>query len=240
MSPYPPSPPPPLRPPLVPSCTYEIISGGGGDDSTIAEFGDPEPRFPLPPPPPPPPPAPSPPPPPWSPASVPAAFCHPGCPQSQGEATPLAEEWRSVGNVYGGDNGFYEFTCDAHDEQPMSADEETADAAWYVFEGAAGTHMPTYAPGWRTCGTEYSGWLSTEHPSVGDAPTSGTVCFDADSASYKDCYASEAVEVCACSYDEGATTTYLYRLPEPPRCYAGYCGTAVPLMRTPPPPPSPG
>ena len=72
------------------------------------------------------------------------------------------------------------------------------------------------------------------------ALSAGTVCFDAHAAAYKDCYISEAVEVCACSYDEGATTTYLYRLPEPPRCYAGYCGTAVPLMRTPPPPPSPG
>ena len=171
---------------------------------------------------------------------MPAALCHAGCPQLLDEATTLAEAYRSVDNVYGGSGGFYEFTCDASDGQPMQGAETAAEAEWYVFDGDAGSHMPTAAPGGRTCGTQYSGWLSTPHPGLGDAPSAGTVCFDADAAAYKDCYISEAVEVCACSYDEGATTTYLYRLPEPPRCYAGYCGTAVPLMRTPPPPPSPG
>ena len=99
--------------------------------------------------------------------------------------------------------------------------------------------MPSYAPGSQTCGTRYTGWMSTPHPQVGDPPTDGVVCFDADAAGYLDCYFSEEVQVCACSYDDGATTTYSYRLPKPPKCYAGYCGTDDPLPPSLPPlPPS--
>merc|ERR1712185_104387 len=90
----------------------------------------------------------------------------------------------------------------------------------------------------RTCGTQYAGWLSTPHPAAGEPPTPGVVCFDGDRASYEDCYISEEVEVCACAASSG-TTTYLYRLPRPPRCYASYCGTSVadsPLASPSPPP----
>jgi hypothetical protein len=32
--------------------------------------------------------------------------------------------------------------------------------------------------------------------------------------------------VCACAADGGGGTSYMYRLPRPPRCYAAYCGTS--------------
>ena len=87
--------------------------------------------------------------------------------------------------------------------------------------------MPSEPPGGRTCGTQYAGWLSTPHPEVGQPPTPGVVCFDADrNAAYKDCYMSTEVEVCACAANGGSGgTSYMYRLPRPPRCYAAYCGT---------------
>ena len=97
--------------------------------------------------------------------------------------------------------------------------------------------MASTPPGDRACGTQNTGWLSTRHPAVGDEPMAGTVCFDADRAGFKDCFRQTEVLVCACSYDGGATTTYSYKLPAPPRCYSAYCGTDEPME--PPAPPSP-
>ena len=79
--------------------------------------------------------------------------------------------------------------------------------------------MAVEPPGDRTCGTLEAGWLATSHPSRGDAPLSGTVCFDADDASFKDCFRQTEVLVCACSYDGGQSIKYSYKLPAPPRCY---------------------
>ena len=183
-------------------------------DQARAEWFDPEARLPFPPPPPP---APKPPPPPWSPASVPAAQCHPGCQQAQASAQALIDRARNVDNAYGPDN-YYSLGCDAEEPFP-----EGADGSWFYFTGAAGRRMQADPPGGRTCGTQYAGWLSTPHPEVGQPPTPGVVCFDADRGAYKDCYMSTEVEVCACEADRG--TLYMYRLPRPPRCYAAYCGT---------------
>lgn len=188
-----------------------------------AEFFDPEARLPLPPPPPP---APKPPPPPWSPASVPAAQCHPGCQQARASVQALTDAARSVDNAYGPGN-YYSLGCDAEEPFP-----EAADGSWFSFSGAAGWRMPSEPPGGRTCGTQYAGWLSTPHPEVGQPPTPGVVCFDADrGVAYKDCYVSTEVEVCACASDGGGGgTSYMYRLPRAPRCYAAYCGTSSPLI----------
>ena len=173
--------------------------------------------------PPPPPPSPKPPPPPWSPASVPAAQCHPGCQQAQASVQALTDAARSVDNAYGPGN-YYSLGCDAVAPFP-----EGAGGSWFSFSGAAGVRMPSEPPGGRTCGTQYAGWLSTAHPEVGQPPTPGVVCFDADrGAAYKDCYVSTEAEVCACASDGGGTV-YTYRLPRPPRCYAAYCGTSAPL-----------
>ena len=175
--------------------------------------------------PPPPPPSPEPPPPPWSPASVPAAQCHPGCQQAQASVQTLTDAARSVDNAYGPSN-YYSLGCDT--EQPFP---EGDDGSWFSFSGAAGWRMASEPPGGRTCGTQYAGWLSTPHPQVGQPPTPGVVCFDADrGVAYKDCYVSTEVEVCACAADGGSGgTSYMYRLPRPPRCYAAYCGTSSQL-----------
>merc|ERR1719506_2360809 len=223
----PPDPPPPTPPPQVPSCSYaspeaqRVVNGNNLELRAI--FTDSNAGLPLPPPPmspPPPPPSPEPPPPPWSPASVPAAQCHPGCQQAQASVQVLTDAARSVDNAYGPGN-YYSLGCDA--EQPFP---EGADGSWFYFSGAAGRRMQAEPPGGRTCGTQHAGWLSTQHPEVGQPPTPGVVCFDADrDAAYKDCYVSTEVEVCAC---EGAVgfPLYMYRLPRPPRCYAAYCGTS--------------
>ena len=173
--------------------------------------------------PPPPPPSPEPPPPPWSPASVPAAQCHPGCQQAQATAQALTDGARYFENEYGPGN-YYSLGCDAEEPSPFAAD-----GSWFYFSGAAGWRMQAKPPGGRTCGTQYAGWLSTPHPEVGQPPTPGVVCFDADSGAYKDCYISTEVEVCACAADRG--TLYMYRLPRPPRCYAAYCGTGWRLQQ---------
>ena len=48
---------------------------------------------------------------------------------------------------------------------------------WYRFVGAAGTKMPTTrVPPFR-CGTDWSGWLMTAHPTVEDGQVRGYVCF---------------------------------------------------------------
>jgi len=157
---------------------------------------------------------------------VPAAQCHPGCQQAQASAQALIDGARSVDNEYGPGN-YYSLGCDAEEPFP-----EAADGSWFYFSGLAGWHMQAYAPGGRKCGTQYAGWLSTPHPEVGQPPTPGVVCFDADrNATYKDCYMSTQVEVCAC---EGPRVPlYFYRLPRPPRCYAAYCGTSERLFENP-------
>ena len=227
----PPDPPPPTPPPQVPSCSFASPEAQRVIDGSTLElravFTDLHAGLPLPPPPmlpPPPPPSPKPPPPPWSPASVPAAQCHPGCQQAQASSVQaLTDAARNVDNAYGPGN-YYSLGCDA--EAPFP---EGTGGSWFSFSGAAGVRMPSEPPGGRTCGTQYAGWLSTAHPEVGQPPTPGVVCFDADrGAAYKDCYVSTETKVCACT-SEGGDTVYTYRLTRPPRCYAAYCGTSAPL-----------
>ena len=97
-----------------------------------------------------------------------------------------------------------------------------ASASWYRFYGDAGRRMPTAPPGPERCGTQAAGWLATLHPPVGAAPRKGFVCFEDASST---CNATAEIEVCACSYDGGATATYSYKLPAPPVCDAAYCAT---------------
>ena len=134
---------------------------------------------------------------------------------------PLDQAWRSVTNQRTLSND-EPYECDDPVQLPGVARRRMSDGSqWYVFQGEAGTHMPSYAPGSQTCGTLYTGWMSTPHPVPGDPPKEGIVCFDADNADqgYLDCYFSEEVQVCACSYDGdgdgdgGGTITYSYRLP---------------------------
>ena len=177
------------------------------------------------PPAPPAPPAPPPSPPPSyeSVASSSNELCHPGCPQSLANLVQLSQAWRNtivkasepIGN------------CDTNGDS-------LAEAAWYQLSGAAGVRMPTEAPGYKRCGTEFPGWLSSAHPAMGSFPVVGKVCFQ---NGINECFTQTQVEVCACSYDGGTSTTYSYKLPQAPRCMSAYCGTSDGLQ--PPPPPAP-
>ena len=206
-------------------------------DLSAAEYASPKP--PPPSPSTPPPPSPAPPPPPWSPALLPGEYCHAGCPQSLETLETLTEVWRNVRQTDVDDRGAY--VCDAQPPHPMANALTLEDASWYRFTGAAGDRMPNHPPGDRTCGAQMGGWLATRHPRYGEPPTPGTVCFDRDKARFQDCFMESHVHVCACSYDGGATTTYSYKLPAPPKCYAAYCATEdrMPPPTPPAPPPLP-
>ena len=183
---------------------------------------------------PPPRPPPPPNPPPYQPTKN-AAMCHASCPQTLSSISELSDAWRSVDYVYGIDYSSYK--CDYYSPQPMYSHSSLSTAQWYRFTDAAGYRMPTSAPGQRRCGTDRPGWLSTEPPSRGDPLAAGTVCFQYSSY---ECYWSTAIQVCACSYDSGATTTYSYKLPRPPGCNMAYCVSAAPLaFPSPDPPQSP-
>ena len=87
---------------------------------------------------------------------------------------------------------------------------------WYRFVGAAGTKMPTTrVPAYR-CGTDWSGWLITAHPTVEDGEVRGKVCFsDRDTG----CKYLKAISVKTCG------TYFIYKLQLPNACNSRYCGT---------------
>ena len=235
----PPSPEPPASPPsspppspLPPHIFCEVgtvtASAGNGTDYTVAKgnFFDPHSGLDhlLPPP--------AAPPLPYSPASLPTEYCHAGCPQSIYAPITLKEAWRNVGVPH---DPAVPFVCDAQSPQRVAGATTLEEASWYRFDGAAGDRMPNVAPGYRTCGSQMAGWLATPHPAAGQPPTPGTVCFDKDAGPFQDCFMESQVHVCACSYDEGATTTYSYKLPAPKKCKAAYCGTDEPMPGPSPP-----
>ena len=154
--------------------------------------------------------------------STPRPMCHSGCPQTLDDSVVLSDYWRSVNNIYSWETNRYEKRCDYYSPQPMGGHHTIAMSNWYRFEGAAGTHMPTRAPGHIRCGTDHPGWLRTGHPERGEPPLYSQVCFQ---WSTTHCYWTTYIETCVCSYDGGNTNTYLYHLPRPASCNAAYCGT---------------
>ena len=87
---------------------------------------------------------------------------------------------------------------------------------WYRFVGAAGTKMPTTrVPAYR-CGTDWSGWLMTAHPTVEDGKVQRTVCF---SGRLTDCKYLTNIFVKNCG------SNFIYELKKTPRCNLRYCGT---------------
>ena len=157
------------------------------------------------------------------------------CPRDLTELTILDQAWRSISNKRSTSNA-YASKCDQNTnlgESPMSG-HSLSDALWYRFAGDAGDRMQSTAPGYQRCGTDRTGWLATPHPPLGSAPRESRVCFHYSTSNY--CYQSIIIKACACSYDGGATTTYMYKLPQPPDCNAAYCGTTAPAPPNPPPP----
>ena len=225
------------------SCPAAYCATDAGFQSND-ESARPSPPPPEPKPPPPPPPPPSPPPgletPPPPPPMPPSGWCDPACPQRLKDATMLREYWRSQYNRYAfthadvGVHGIenynrYRHRCDRNDG-PMRGASTLPMATWYYFSGEAGDQMPTEPPPWESCGTSSPGWLATALPAVGDAPRYGRVCFrdaNPDPAHARVCRESLEVRVCACSFDSGVVTTYLYKLPEPPACDMAFCGSGA-------------
>jgi hypothetical protein len=64
---------------------------------------------------------------------------------------------------------------------------------------------------------------------MGAAPRHGTVCFQTGAALELACAVTTSVDMCACSYDGGASLTYTYRFQLPPICPTGFCATDEPL-----------
>ena len=77
---------------------------------------------------------------------MPAALCHPGCPQSNASWTALDQAWRSTITGSGSQNDYYYNAA----EHPMGGASSVAQASWYRFEGEAGVRMPSEAPGTRS------------------------------------------------------------------------------------------
>ena len=85
---------------------------------------------------------------------------------------------------------------------------------WYRFVGAAGTKMPTTrVPAFR-CGTDWSGWLITAHPTVEDGEVRRRVCF---SDRFTGCKYDHAIFLKNCG------SYFIYNL-YPPLCSSRYCG----------------
>ncbi|XP_068706697.1 uromodulin-like [Montipora foliosa] len=88
--------------------------------------------------------------------------------------------------------------------------------AWFRFQGAAGTRMPTLCPPTHRCNTHAPGWLSGGHPSVADGQVNKTVCFHWTSDC---CLWSTTIKVRNCG------SFYVYYLNSTPTCQLRYCGT---------------
>ncbi|XP_068736614.1 uromodulin-like [Montipora capricornis] len=88
--------------------------------------------------------------------------------------------------------------------------------AWFRFQGAAGTRMPTSCPPTHRCNTHAPGWLSGGHPSVADGQVNKKVCFHWTSDC---CLWSTTVKVRNCG------SFYVYYLNSTVGCYLRYCGT---------------
>ena len=135
---------------------------------------------------------------------------------------------------------------------------------WFRFEGAAGTHLVSRDPrGYpdhpsnpvqnvqMRCGYARMVHLCDTQPVVGAEPTTKHACltatYDASYDGTRDGIDRWPIETCACSYDGGATTTYLYKLTAPPgipgdrqtRTMFKFCGETRFLSDPPPPRPNP-
>ena len=114
----------------------------------------------------------------------------------------------------------YKNLSDASRKSNYTDDEHLCDnklpEGWYRFVGAAGTKMPTTrVPAYR-CGTNWSGWLMTAHPTLEDGEVLRTVCFSDRSTGCK--YSNEiSVKNCG-SY-------FIYEFFKPPGCDSRYCST---------------
>ena len=101
---------------------------------------------------------------------------------------------------------------------PTFCDTQLAEG-WYRFVGAAGTKMPTKrVPAFR-CGTNWSGWLKTAHPTVDGEEVHGTVCFSNRPRETPVCKKSIRISIKNCG------SYFIYKLHDTQGCSFRYCGT---------------
>lgn len=98
---------------------------------------------------------------------------------------------------------------------PRQCDNNIA-PGWYRFEGAAGSRMPTSAPGVSKCDTDAVSWLNGAHPTVAEGSVTRQVCFHWTPGT---CAYDVNIEVRNCG------PFYVYKLQKTPSCSMRYCGT---------------
>ena len=95
---------------------------------------------------------------------------------------------------------------------------------WYRFYGAAGAQIltsPSELSGPSdVCAHDRAGWLSGDHPTLGEEPVTRKICFA--NRSEQDCAFSVEVQVVACQEEDG-NMFYLYELPPTLQCSMVYC-----------------
>ena len=89
----------------------------------------------------------------------------------------LDEPWRWVENVYSSNAAMYPMTYLSYQNDYGAGNvfydaTNRKDADWFRFDAptSGGTlhRMPTEAPGYLRCGTQYPGWLRAQHPMAGE------------------------------------------------------------------------
>ena len=103
------------------------------------------------------------------------------------------------------------------------AESVTFKKQWYRFYGAGGTQIltsPSALSGYaNVCTRDRAGWLSGEHPALGEEPVTRKICFP---RSGQDCQYTVEAQVVACGEGDG-NIFYLYELPPTPQCSMVYC-----------------
>lgn len=93
--------------------------------------------------------------------------------------------------------------------------DKTTDTAWYRFEGAEGTIMPTSCPPKYKCNTNAPQWLKGGHLSVEYGQVTRKACFHR----WNCCSLSTNIKVRNCG------SYYVHRLKSTGGCWYSYCRT---------------
>merc|ERR1712013_873173 len=98
---------------------------------------------------------------------------------------------------------------------PICSDKSvTFKKQWYRFYGAGGTQIltsPSALSGYaNVCTRDRAGWLSGEHPALGEEPVTRKICFP---RSGQDCQYTVEAQVVACGEGMGTSSTCTSSLP---------------------------
>lgn len=87
---------------------------------------------------------------------------------------------------------------------------------WYRFSGLAGNQLVTDCVATHRCGTDLTGWMYGNHPTVDDDIVQKKACFH---GWYNCCYIKTTINVRNCG------AYFVYRLKKVGLCDARYCGS---------------